>query len=397
MKILVVSSYLPFPLFSGGHIRLYNLLKHLSKNHEITLICEKRIYQTDKDIKELEKICKKVVVVERKKQWTFSNIVKTGFSTDPFLIKGHTSDTFKKAIKAELLNQKFDLIHVETFYVMQNLPWVSTPVVLAEHNIEYLVYKRYSQNASSFLKPLFYLDVYKLKRAEEKSWGKATKLVAVSNEEKKLMNRSDTAVVPNGVDVDKFKLSDKASTNQKRVLFIGDFKWIQNKDSAEFILKHVWPKIQSGIRNQKLEIKVKLWIVGKDIPQNIKNLGDEDVIFDEKAPEETSLIFQNADVLLAPIRVGGGTSFKILEAMATGTAVVTTDLGIEGIDAKDNEEFLLANTSEEMVQSTVRVLTDSMLKEKIVKNARLLMKEKYDWKKIVLMLESVYRSAVKND
>lgn len=66
MKILLVSSYLPFPLYSGGHIRLYNLIKNLSEEHDITLICEKRDYQTKEDIEEVEKICKKVITVERK-------------------------------------------------------------------------------------------------------------------------------------------------------------------------------------------------------------------------------------------------------------------------------------------------------------------------------------------
>ena len=141
MKILIVSSYLPFPLHSGGHIRLYNLIKNLSKNHVITLICEKRDYQTEEDVKSLEKICKKVITVPRRKQWSLGNIIKTGFSTDPFLLVGHKSEEMKLAIKDELVREVYDLIHVETFYVMQNLPKKikGIPVVLTEHNIEYLV------------------------------------------------------------------------------------------------------------------------------------------------------------------------------------------------------------------------------------------------------------------
>src|SRR3989344_5686544 len=122
MKILIVSSFLPYPLFSGGHIRLYNLIRELSVNNEITLVCEKRNNQTEKDIIEVEKICKKVITVNRKKQWSFKNITKSFFSFNSFLVTGHTNKKMQQVIKEELESNKFDLIHIETFYVMQNLP-----------------------------------------------------------------------------------------------------------------------------------------------------------------------------------------------------------------------------------------------------------------------------------
>lgn len=77
MKILMVSSFLPYPLYSGGHIRLYNLLKRLKKNNVITLVCEIRDYQSQKDIQEIEKVCNKVITVPRRKQWSILNILKT--------------------------------------------------------------------------------------------------------------------------------------------------------------------------------------------------------------------------------------------------------------------------------------------------------------------------------
>src|SRR6188472_94235 len=119
MKILVVSSYLPYPLHSGGHVRLYNLIKELSDKHEITLICEKRTHQTEADIKEVEKICKKVITVERKKQWSLENIAASAFSSQSFLVTGHTHSLMQEKIERELTNNPYDLIHVETFYVMQ--------------------------------------------------------------------------------------------------------------------------------------------------------------------------------------------------------------------------------------------------------------------------------------
>src|SRR5579883_2521258 len=98
MRILIISSYLPYPLTNGGHIRLYNLIKALSKKHKITLICEKRGFQTDKDVEEVEKLCEEVFTVDRKKQWTWQNIAKAGTSTYPFLMIGHTLPEMKAKI-----------------------------------------------------------------------------------------------------------------------------------------------------------------------------------------------------------------------------------------------------------------------------------------------------------
>ena len=109
MKILIVSSYLPYPLKSGGEIRLYNLIKNISEKHEITLICEMRDYQTKEDIVEVKQFCKKVITVKRKKQWSAANILKTGLSMNPFLIVGHTSEEMKLAIKDELVSLSFNI------------------------------------------------------------------------------------------------------------------------------------------------------------------------------------------------------------------------------------------------------------------------------------------------
>jgi len=396
MKVLLISSFLPFPLYSGGHIRLFNLIKNLSAEHEITLICEKRDYQTSEDIKEVEKICKKVITVERKKQWSTTNILKAGFSTNPFLVVGHTSDDFKLAIRDELVREKYDLIHVETFYVYQNLPKVSIPVVLVEHNIEYLVYERYAKIANPILKPIFYLDVLKLKKIEQKAWGKVDKLVAVSSIERKIMKRIDVDIVPNGVNTESFKeRSYQDIPLEKRVLFIGDFRWLQNKDSLEFILKDIWPKVLQKIDEMGKNIDLKLWVVGKNIPQNLKETyKNQTTIFDETNKDETPQIFRKAYMLLAPLRVAGGTSYKILEAMASGVAVVTTNLGIEGLEAKNGTQVLSSENPEEIANLVCNLLVDHSLFRKITLNARKLVEEKYDWKKIADKLSQVYMSAI---
>lgn len=389
MKILVISSYLPYPLHSGGSIRLYNLIKNLQENHEVTLVCEKRSRQSQKDVDEVSKICKKVVTFDRPKAWSLKNVARAASSLTPMLLSVHTHKKFSEMIKKEIESNSFDLIHVETSYVMQNISKTDIPIVLTEHNVEYLVYKRYAKKAPLILRPLIYFDALKLERAEKKLWKKVSKKIAVSEDERKMMG-DNTEVIPNGVDIEKFS-PKKLNFNkeEKLVLFIGNFKWIQNRDSVVYILKNIWPDISA--KNSR----IKLWVVGKNIPESIRNLKRESVIFDENAPDETELIFQKSDLLLAPIRVGGGTNFKILESMASGTPVLTSPLGNEGINAKPGNEILVAKNPDDFAKKTLLVLSDDYLYEKISRNGRKFIEENYDWKKIAKKLEAVYESVVK--
>jgi polysaccharide biosynthesis protein PslH len=389
MKILMISSFLPYPLYSGGHIRLYNLIKELSKKHQITLICEKRENQTEADKEEISKICKKVITINRKKQWSAGNILKTAISKNPFLITGHTLPAMTEEIERELEKEKYDLIHVETFYVMQNLPKTLIPVVLVEHNIEYLIYERYTKKSSWYLKPLLNIDVLKIKRAEEDSWKRANKLVAVSEEEKALMGRSDVEVVANGVDTRKYQISNiKYQKQVETVLFIGEFRYLQNIDAVRKILTEIWPKIHKENKN------LKLWIVGRKIPEDIKKIKAENIFFDENAPSKTEEIYEKADILLAPIYIGGGTSYKILEAMASGVAVVTTSLGAEGIIEKGGSQVMIGDTPEDLAKAVLLLVKDNKLKEEKIRKARKLIEEKYDWKIIAEKLDKVYNLVI---
>ena len=393
MRILMVSSYLPYPLFSGGDIRLYNLLKNLKREgYKITLICEKRSHQGNSDVEKVREVCEKVLTVDRKKQWSVQNLIRANLSLNSFLSIGHNLPNMRKLIAEELRSKNYDIIHVETFYVYQNLPKTGLPVVLADHNVEYLVYRRLIKKMPLMIRPILGLDVLKIKREEERFWKRADRLIAVSKADKDIMGRGDIVVVANGVDLKKFDIKRNSRKDKKEnlILFIGNFKWVQNIDALQFIIKDIWPKIQELARGKNLSIK--LWVVGKKIPQSLKILGDETMLFDENAPDATEEIYKRADLLLAPIRVGGGTSFKILESMASGLPVATTALGNEGIDGMPNRDILICETSEEFAKIAIDILSDDEKYRQISQNARDFIKENFGWENITKRLEAVYES-----
>lgn len=411
MKILIISSYLPYPLYSGGQVRLYNLIKELSVNHEITLICEKRIHQTQDDIDELRKICSEVKTFDRPKQWSFANVLKAGSSSHSFLLTGHTSLGFSQLILETIEQKNFDVIHVETYYVMQNLliarrnatHQIKNPLVLVEHNIEYKVYEKFKKRAAALLRPLLQIDIAKIKKEEESFWKISDALVAVSREDQIVMKHAGVMsfLVSNGVNTDlftfkKFEERFHSQNNTKKILFLGDFKWIQNQDTVKYIIKEIWPLFKELLIKYSELDNIKLWIVGRNIPESIRNLTiDTDVIFDEESSQlSTEKIFHQAALLLAPIRVGGGTSYKILEAMSSGTPVVTMQMSSDALAAKNDQNILIGNNAQELAAKCIQVLMEPILYKRISKNGRELVENKYTWNKIGKNLVDVYKSVL---
>ena len=263
MKILMLTPYLPYPLLSGGQIRTFNLLKKLSKKHQITLFALIKEDSERQYISELEKYCYQVKVFKRsKKPFTITNIIKTAFSSFPFLvIRNHAKQTVS-AVKKELEAGGFDLIHAETFYMMPHIPATKIPIILVEQTIEYLGYESFARkNNLGILKILLSIDINKIKKWEHHYWNSCTKLIVMSEEDKKLIseeidNPAKIDVVSNGVDVGWFESKPKNLPDSPTILSVGTFKWLPNVEAVEFLVEQIWPKIK------KLLPQTNLWIVG---------------------------------------------------------------------------------------------------------------------------------------
>jgi glycosyltransferase involved in cell wall biosynthesis len=392
MKILMLTPYLPYPPTSGGQTRSYNLIKILSKTHDITLFSLIKEEREKKHVKELLKYCKNVKVFKRSKTpFTLRNILLTGFGTYPFLVIRNLVPEERNAINEELKKESYDLIHAETFYVMPHIPKTKIPILLVDQTIEYLVYKHYVRDQAPLIaKPLFTIDVTKLKYCETHFWKMADKVVAMSDadrkEMKKLVKNLAVDIVPNGVDMNHFSRK-KEYPRAPKILYVGNFKWLQNVEAVKVLIQKVWPKIK------KTRKDAILWIVGKFITSEIKGYASKDIIITENI-KDIRQAYSTSSVLVAPIQGPGGTRLKILEAMASGLPVVTTPVGAEGLDVENGKHAFISDKWTDLGELTLKILNDKELAIRMGDEARGFVEKNYSWQNSALILDGLYKKLV---
>lgn len=391
MKILMLTPYLPYPLVSGGQIRTYNLLKHLSKSHDITLFALIKHESERKHLQELQKYCRTIRLFKRtEKPFALRNILLSGFTPYPFLVTRNLPLGMQVAVKAELDRGGYDLIHAETFYMMPNIPPTRIPIILAEQTIEYLGYQDYMKKAHPLLRPILAIDVAKIKYWERYYWQKADKLITMSLEDKmfierELKKKTNTSVVANGVDLEFFSKTRKALPKEPTVLFVGTFKWLPNIEAVDEIVQKIWPLVKKELPTAKLKI------VGYSPTAKIRGYGETDPSIQVMgAVDDIRDAFKTSHMLLAPIRSGKGTRYKVLESMITGTPVVATTLAVEGLDLQNQREVMIADTAEGLAQATIKLLRDKALQRQLGAAGQKVVRQGYSWDRIAAELDAVY-------
>jgi len=396
MKILMLVPFLPNTETSGGQTRWYNIIKYLSQKHEITLFSLIKDESERKFIPELEKYCKKVKVFNRPSSpWTLRNILLSVFSPFPLLLIRNFSFLERIAVKKELENENYDLIHAEAFYVMPHIPKTNVPSIQVEQTIWHKVYEHHVKTETPLLiRPFFMLDVYKLKYWEIYFWKKATKLLTVSPDDKVLMEKlipgEKVDVIPNGVDVSYYTAKKLKKHFPPRVMYgVTNFEWLQNVEAANTLIEDVWPKIYKEYTN------AKLWIVGRLIPRRIRELSQkrDDIKVTEsiKDPRDAYL---SAYVMVTPIKGSGGTRLKVLEAMASGLPIVSTTTGVAGLNLINGKHAFISNTANGLAKDTIKLLKDPKLAEKIGKQGQKFVKKNFDWKEIVKLHDPIYEKII---
>lgn len=400
MKILIISMSFPYPPKSGGKIRVYNLIREISKYHEIYLIS--LIYKDEVEyIPELLKFCKQVEVV-RFEHTCLSKIIRwlqiilCLFTKKPVEVAAKESRSMRKKINEIIINNEFDIIQVEWLQMAHYLPFnliIKTPLILVEHDVSYIPWQRRCQLEKGILKYISKRECNKIVNYEREITQKFDKIVVVSEIDKDrllmLHNNYDISIILNGVDTDNIQEKVKREYTNS-LLFIGWMRHHPNSDAMDFFLKQILPLISKVIPD------TKLYVVGQHTPKNIVNYAslNQNIIFTGYVKDVKEYLY-TCTIFICPLRIAGGTRLKILEAMAAGIPVVSTLIGAEGLNITHNENILIADTPEEFAEATIKLLRNHKLRERIAHNARIFVEENHQWKKIADDLIEVYEDVIR--
>ncbi len=396
MKILVVTPFLPSPARFGGQRRLDGLLRSLAVKHEISVIS---FTATDEfkepSLRATRDYCREVVtfpdmefVDRRDKRMLQARSLVSRHSFEHLLVARRRE--FLERLQQMVDFGQYDIVQVE-FVQMAALRFGLQKqrrfrTVLDEHNIEFDIVKRTASAEVSAARRLYStVDWRKLEREERSAW-RWFDGVAVTSERdgailRELEPSTRLAVVPNGADIDHFRPSD-APPEADNLLFFGAMNYYPNNDGVHYFVNQVFPLIVAK------RPSVKLWLVGP-APDDIKALRGPNIEVTDFVDAVEPYI-DRASAVVVPLRIGGGTRLKIVEAMAKAKAVVSTRIGAEGIDVVDGESALLADDPEVFAAHVESVLADADLAKRLGASARKLAVDRYSWPALVSGLERFY-------
>lgn len=403
MNILFLSQIVPYPPHGGVLQRGYNLIRELGNETKVHLLAfvHPDVLMGDATIEEsrvaLRKHCARVEYFELwpkvSKVHKVAALAAAALSPLPFSVLAHRSEAFRRRIEELVATERFDVIHVDTIALAQFLdPRWSTPTVLTHHNIESQLMRRRAEAERGLLARTY------LRREARKLLGYENLMapmfdvnVFVSNtDERTLRERIPelrTAVVPNGVDVEYFRPHQEGG--QPTLIYAGGMNMFANRDAVLYFLKSMWPVVKKAVPN------VRFFAVGQDPPKELLDIAarDPQVVVTGYVTDVRPFI-KDATVYIVPLRVGGGTHLKVLDAMAMGKAMVSTSIGCEGLDVKADVHLLVADEPSTFADKTIHLLRDAESRTRLGRKARELVEQCYSWKKIGRQLVEAYRLAI---
>jgi glycosyltransferase involved in cell wall biosynthesis len=314
----------------------------------------------------------------------------------PVTVLNYTSDNVARTLRQTLSAARFDVVQMESIHLFGYLDAIrqskNPPAVILDwHNIESELMRRYSEStASPFKRLVAARTAGLLEKLEQRALRSFAAHTVVSEREKeKLFARNPGAsihVIPNGVDTAAFASSSApAATERATLLFVGSMDYHANSDAVIWFCREIWPQLAAEFPMLNFEV------VGRNPTAEVKALAGARIVITGTV-EDVRPFYHRAFAVLVPLRVGGGTRLKILEAMAAGVPVISTRLGAEGLYAENQREILLADTPSDMAASIRALLNQPDLAPRLRAAASVLVSQHYDWSVLGKKLAAVYDS-----
>lgn len=393
-KILMIARTCPYPTTDGEKVRVYNILRELSKKYKITLIY-RRIFDGEKQYRtELEKYCDEVFdvfVPPPRNNWQrVWMIIRSLFSCYPIFVSPYYFRSLSNKIKSLTSEKKYDAVQIEHIFLFPYLDSIrmanSYTKIIILHNLEFIRLRRMYENMSISLGKLYMFVLQRrIKKHELSVLKRFDHIIVMSDSDKEQLCanyvKNNIVVIPNGVDTHSIKPT-VGPCEKKTLLFVASLDYEPNQDGILWFLDTVYPLLI------KEDPEFKLYIVGKNPDEKIKKYHSDKIVVTGTV-DSVEKYYKLASVCIVPLRSGGGTRLKIFEALAYGIPTVSTTIGCEGISVANGKTILIADSPEDFANGIRRLMKDKQLWLDISKNGRELVEDMYAWDKIVVKYSEV--------
>jgi sugar transferase (PEP-CTERM/EpsH1 system associated) len=399
VKLLLLTPQPPFPPNQGTAIRNWAILRHVATRHDVTLLT----FAAGAEVAappELVAICQAVHIVPRPIRSTLARLETLALG-EADLAWRLWSAPFDEVLRRVLADNQFDIVQIEGLELGRYLQTVrrmapASRIVYDAHNAEITLQKRAldsDRQSLSRLPAALYsrLQLGPLARFEADICRAADAVIAVSPADGETLDRQvnglKVVVVPNGIDLGDFRPTPAAaSSGEPQMVFTGKMDFRPNVDAALWFADEILPLVLA----QRADSVFK--IVGQSPAPQISRLGQRPGIIVTGAVPDTRPHIAQAAVYVAPLRMGGGTRFKLLEAMALSRPIVSTSLGAEGFDVEAGRELLVAETPATFAAAVLRLFDDDRQATKLGANGRAFVERSYSWNAILPRLDAVHDS-----
>lgn len=383
MRFLQLTRKFPYPPIDGESLNLSNFNRLLvEKGHSLDLLS----FNTIKHYFDIQKLPQQHNYYNTINDIYLDNRVKVKdafinlFSSSPYHITRFISKEFEQKLIDILSNNKYDFILVESLNLVPYLSIIrkysKAKIILRAHNVEYEIWERITSNTKNLIKRFYtkYLTK-KLKKYELEEVNHFDILLTVTSRDLSIYRKNGFKgkgiVVPAGISSTGYKPTPIKGTKPLELSFLGSLDWMPNIEGVNWFLDNCWQDILIKAPETKLHI------AGRNTPNSIFALRNNNITIHGEV--ENAIDFLNSyPVMIVPLLSGGGMRLKILEALALGRVIITTSIGLEGIDAVDNKDVLIADTPKEFIEKVLFCIDNEKKMKEISANAIKLFHDKYN-------------------
>lgn len=392
MRLLFLSYWLPYPIDNGSKLRVYGLLQGLAQHHEVTLLSFTNGEHVDSIPSELRTICEEVRLVPHKKfNPTGIRALFGLFSRTPRYVSDTFSPEMARCIQEAISSRTYDLAIASQLEAACYRPYFFNQKALFEE-----------VEIGSFIEQIRVVRSPLRKFRNKLTWMKHQRYISgliqdfqvctvVSEQEKQLVAKiapeyQQIEVIPNFINLHDYQIGDM-NPQPNNLIFTGPFRYLANHDAMVWFLNEIFPIVQSQVPEVRLTITGDHANLPLPAASNVELTGS---VVDVRP------LIASSSVSLVPLRVGGGTRLKILEAMALGVPVVSTTKGAEGLDFTNGQHLLIGDTPEAFADQVIRLLKYPSMRQEIIEGARQQVADKYDWGVIIPRFESLVQRTANN-